>query len=88
MHLKPTGTKLPETRAVWLRLVQITAPHFCAGIELAVRSKDGGYVVYRCAPILRYLEGKSWGWALSYIHTRGWRVRYLKIARNSLDAEN
>ena len=52
-------------------LVRITAPHFCAGIEI------GG----RCAPILAYMRG----WSLERIHKyclrKNWRLDILNERR-------
>ena len=47
-------------------LYQIIAPHFTAGIEI----EDGHCI--RCAPIIRYMMGKSYWWIRSYCRTKVW----------------
>lgn len=48
------------------RLVQVSAPHFTAG--LVVRE---GRVV-RAAPILRWAEGRAWAEVAAYFRRKGW----------------
>lgn len=50
-------------------LYQITAPHFCAGLEVA----PGG-VVYNAAPILRWTIGKQYSYVSRYCQQRGWKT--------------
>lgn len=49
-----------------LKLIQITAPHFCAGLI-----HDDGRVVM-AAPILRYMIGWSGLRVASYCKAKGW----------------
>lgn len=48
------------------RLIQITAPHMCAGLVL-VDDK-----VVRAAPILHYMFGWSIGGVTAYCNRKGW----------------
>lgn len=50
------------------RLVQVTAPHFCAGIVFQ-RGK-----CVSAAPILRWALGKKWLWFHGYCRGKGWKV--------------
>lgn len=50
------------------RLVQVTAPHFCAGFET-----DGKYVI-KVAPILRKLRGMTEDEARAFIKNKGWKA--------------
>jgi hypothetical protein len=50
-----------------VKLVRVVAPHFVAGFET-----DG--IVRRCAPILKYLKGKTDKEARAYIARKGWRA--------------
>ncbi len=47
-----------------MSLYRITAPHFCAGIEI------GG----KCAPILRYMRGWAFLQILIYCMKKGWTL--------------
>lgn len=61
----PTDTQ----RAVCIMLVQITAPHFSAGITL----KDD--VVVAAAPVLKWTLGKTRDELCAYFKRKGWTVR-------------
>lgn len=50
------------------RLIQVTAPHFCAGIVI----KDGQCVV--AAPILKWAIGKDSDYLSRYFRRKGWRA--------------
>lgn len=50
-----------------MQLVRITAPHFCAGLEV------GG----RFAPILHYMRGWTLGRVLAYAARKGWQAETL-----------
>jgi hypothetical protein len=58
----------PET------LVQVTAPHFCAGIVI----RQGKCV--EAAPILAWCVGKSRGFLSNYFHRKRWRA-VIKVAK-------
>lgn len=49
-------------------LVRITAPHYCAGLEV-----EAGRVV-RAAPILKWAVGKEWGSVQAYFRGKRYRV--------------
>jgi hypothetical protein len=49
-------------------LVQVTAPHFCAGLVLV----DG--VVTEAAPILKWAIGKRREWLSDYFRQKGWKA--------------
>lgn len=51
-------------------LVQVEAPHFCAGLEFDLASSK----VLRAAPIIRWTVGKEMSDVLAYIERRGWRA--------------
>jgi len=54
-------------------LVQITAPHFCAGV--VIRRQRVCYT----APILHYMQGWSLNRIKNYCGGRGWRPEVIKI---------
>ena len=54
-------------------LVQITAPHFCAGIILTLRN-GSGWRVSEAAPIVRYTKGWSSAKVKSYVVLKGWQA--------------
>jgi hypothetical protein len=54
-----------------LRLLQITAPHFCAGAVFHVH--NGAWVCSQAAPILRYMVGWDSARVKSYCDRKGWR---------------
>lgn len=54
------------------QLVQVTAPHFCAGIVL----KNG--VVTEAAPILKWTIGKQKEWLSTYFKQKGWTEEMVK----------
>lgn len=49
-----------------MTLVQITAPHFVAGLQ----AEDGRVV--RAAPIIKYMIGWDGGGLKSWCHHKGW----------------
>lgn len=49
-------------------LIQITAPHFCAGLLI-----EAGKVVL-AAPILRWMMGKPEDYVRFYCRRKGWAV--------------
>jgi len=51
-----------------IKLVQITAPHFCAGVVLL----DNKVIAY--APILKYMKGWSLRMVRSYCATKMWKA--------------
>lgn len=59
------------------RLIQVTAPHFCAGIVI----KDGRCV--DAAPILKWAIGKDWGYLTSYFRRKGWRFERVTAQASS-----
>ena len=50
--------------------LQITAPHFCAGIVLD--AAHGGCV--KAAPILKYMIGWHYGEIKQYCYVKGWQI--------------
>jgi hypothetical protein len=52
-------------------LVQITAPHFCAGFIIEPR---GDWYVTEAAPIIRYMVGWSTTRVSDYCRRKGWLV--------------
>jgi hypothetical protein len=60
--------QLPVTR----QLVQIDAPHFCAGLEMADNN------VSNAAPIIKWMIGKSRYSVRAYCQSRGWRSNVVK----------
>lgn len=52
-------------------LVQVTAPHFCAGI-IVRRDK-----VIEAAPILQWTLGKPYSWLRRYFARKRWSVHEL-----------
>jgi hypothetical protein len=60
-------------------LVQITAPHFCAGIVLTFKN-GSGWRVTETAPIVRYMKGWLAWRVKAYVARKGWKaVRVDKI---------
>jgi len=53
-------------------LIQITAPHFCAGLILS--RVHGGWTVTEAAPIVRYMLGWSSDRVKSYAGLKGWKA--------------
>lgn len=51
-----------------MRLIQIDAPHFCAGLIV----KKG--VVIEAAPILRWTIGKQEDSVRKYVYSKGWKA--------------
>ena len=56
-----------------LGLVQVTAPHFCAGIVL-----DGPTVV-EAAPVVHYMRGWPASRAVAYCRRKGWAWRVVVV---------
>lgn len=54
-------------------LIQITAPHFCAGLELKKRPSFN-----KCAPIINYMKTWDWKRIKDYTATKGWSL--VKVA--------
>jgi len=54
-------------------LMQITAPHFCAGLE--TRSS----VVMRAAPIIKYMKGWTTGKVREYCQEKSWKLALLSV---------
>lgn len=52
------------------RLIQITAPHFCAGIVV-----NKNCVIIQAAPILRWTNGKHIKNIMNYCKDKKWRYR-------------
>jgi len=50
-------------------LYQITAPHFCAGIELRNPGQN------RCAPILHYMRTWTLRTIQQYVLSKGWKIK-------------
>lgn len=65
--------KQPETETRVMKLVQITAKHFTAGVEIGA---DGR--VTRAAPIVGWLTGKLFADHIPYFRKKGWAYRYLQ----------
>jgi hypothetical protein len=53
-------------------LIQITAPHFCAGLVLS--RVYGGWTVTAAAPLVRYMLGWSADRVKSYVTLKGWKA--------------
>lgn len=53
-------------------LVQVTAPHFCAGIIL----RDG--IVIDAAPILGWTMGKDRAYLSRYFASKGWKAVFVR----------
>jgi hypothetical protein len=51
---------------------QVTAPHFCVGIE--TDDRDGEEVIIEAAPILRWAIGKTLKEFCNYCSRKGWEV--------------
>lgn len=58
-----------------MRLIRVTAPHFCAG---AVFDRVGdGWEVGKCAPIISWMRGKSTAEIAAYLRRKGWTWEWL-----------
>lgn len=55
-----------------LTVVQVDAPHFCAGIVVV----DG--IVTEAAPILKWTIGKRRDWLRDYFRQKGWKATVCK----------
>jgi hypothetical protein len=55
-----------------MRLVQVSASHFCAGIVF-----DHRHIVVDAAPILRWSMGKSAEYLKAYFERKGWLTRLI-----------
>lgn len=53
-------------------IVQITAPHFCAGIIF------NGNMIIDFAPILRWYRGRSYYWLRKYCEKKKWKFTEVK----------
>lgn len=51
-------------------IIQITAPHFCAGMDT-----ETGQI----APIIRYMEDWSFNRIVRYCHARRWTIHLLFV---------
>jgi hypothetical protein len=51
-----------------MNLWQVTAPHFCAGLD------ESAGLVSDAAPILRWTIGKNIDWLAGYCRRKGWRM--------------
>lgn len=56
-----------------VKLVQITAPHFCAGITLVNDTVD------EAAPIVKWMRGKNWKYIQSYCINKRWQIAMVGI---------
>lgn len=54
------------------RLVRITAPHFCAGVEIDDKDK-----VVKFAPILKWTKGRTLWWLERYCKKKKWEIEVL-----------
>lgn len=52
-------------------VVQVTAPHFCAGVVVK------GGMITRTAPILNWAKNHSFLWFAQYCGRKGWAVHTL-----------
>ena len=55
-----------------MQTLQITAPHFCAGVVF------GEELVARAAPILRYMQGWNRAQVLGYAQKKGWAATWVQ----------
>lgn len=62
---------MPKQQRPWL--VQVTAPHFCAGIVINERG-----MCVEAAPILRWCIGKRTGFLQDYVKRKGWKARTIR----------
>jgi hypothetical protein len=53
-------------------LLQITAPHFCAGAVFVV-NQSRAWECVQAAPIIRWMVGMSSEEAKAYCHRKGWK---------------
>jgi len=54
-----------------MRMIRITAPHFCAGAEI----KDSK-VVYP-APIIKWMKGRTLWWIRKYCEKKKWEIEVI-----------
>jgi len=52
------------------RLLRVTSPHFCAGVEAGTRWPRSA----RAAPIIKYFKGWSESAIRAYCKRKGWKV--------------
>lgn len=52
-------------------LVRITSKYFCAGLEL-----NDKLVCVNAANIIKYMNGKTFKWVISYCHKKNWKIEY------------
>ena len=57
-----------------MRLYQVTASYFCAGIEV-----DDSGIIMHSAPILAWSRGKTFHWFSQYCVKKGWSVNELPM---------
>jgi len=55
-----------------MTLLQITAPHFCAGIII------DNYICVKAAPILKWAINKNTPFLFEYFKWKGWKVAECK----------
>lgn len=56
-------------------LVQVTAPHFCAGLVFQ------GLICTEAAPILKWAVNKNRAWLWPYFERKGWKAVICGSAR-------
>jgi hypothetical protein len=62
--------------ALSVDVYQVTAPHFCAGVVVAVRSKR----VVQAAPILSWTIGRKWPEVIRYFQKKKYMVVSADVA--------
>ena len=62
-------------------MMQITAPHFCAGLVLAADITDDtdNIRVVRTAPILKYMTGWTQQRVRAYCASKRWTVEHIDL---------
>ena len=65
--------KVGNNEPVTASLIQITAPYFCAGLELKKRPEFN-----ICAPIIHYMKTWDWKRIKDYTSYKGWKL--VKVA--------
>lgn len=56
------------------RLMRVEAPHFVAGLEF-----DRHHRCMLCAPIVKYMFGKTIVTAMNYFKSKGYRIQILTL---------
>lgn len=59
------------------KLVQITAPHFCAGLVLIPHAEFESLIVYQTPPILKYMIGWHESKIRIYCRKKNWKFRVI-----------